>query len=331
VKKVLCLLATVLALAGCTANRNTPTPDPTTDLSTPPERIATSAGPFAGGPVAPPATGALLGAWVRPSALTQPQRIAAVREFQDVLGRDLDIVHTYKRLDEPFFTESDVANGATATLMLSWAGGDTRSVTLGKHDTLIRERARQVRKYGRPVLLRYRWEMDRPNLAPSVWSAEDYVAAWRHVRTLFAEEGARNASWVWCPTVEGFAGGNAATYYPGDDQVDWTCVDVYAGARFRPMGELLRPFLTWAAAHPNKPIMIGEFGVARVWGAQRAPWLRNASAVFQANPQIKAVLYFESDPDGNGANQQFRLADDPDALAAFTALAREPYFNQVAR
>jgi hypothetical protein len=297
-------------------------------MSAPPERIATSAGPFAGGPVAPPAVGAYLGAWVRPEPVTQAQRIAAVRSFQDALGRQLDIVHTYKRLDEPFFTESDRAMGKDSTLMLSWAGGDTRSVSLGKHDALIRERARQIRGYARPVLLRYRWEMDRPNLAPSVWSAEDYVVAWRHVRALFAEEGARNVSWVWCPTAEGFAGGYAPAYYPGDDSVDWTCVDVYAGAQFRPLGDLLRPFLQWAAGHPGRPIMIGEFGVARAWGAQRAPWLHNASAVFHANPQIKAALYFESDPEGNGANQQFSLSDDPEALSAFVRLARQPYFNQ---
>jgi hypothetical protein len=55
--------------------------------------------------------------------------------------------------------------------------------------------------------------------------------------------------------------------------------------------------------------------------------------VFKANTQIRAVLYFESDPDnGDGtAQQQFRLSDDPPALAALTALAREPYFNPVRR
>ena len=53
-----------------------------------------------------------------------------------------------------------------------------------------------------------------------------------------------NVSWVWCPTVGGFASGEAPAYYPGDDEVDWTCVDVYAGSVLRPMSELLDPFLT---------------------------------------------------------------------------------------
>jgi hypothetical protein len=217
--------------------------------------------------------------------------------------------------------------------MLSWAGGDTRSITLGRHDGLIRQRARDVRAFGKPVLLRFRWEMDRPGLRASMWTPEDYVAAWKHVRDLFAAEGATNASWVWCPTVEGFAGGYAQAFYPGDELVDWVCADVYAGTKFVGMGELIDPFLRWSAGHPAKPVMIGEFGIARVWGAeQRASWLRDAAAVFKANPQIRAVMYFESDPtDNKGANQQFQLSDDPTALAAFQELAREPYFNPLGR
>jgi hypothetical protein len=324
------------AVAGCgdrtPGRRAAPSVAPSVELSAPPASVATSTGPFAAGPVAPPARGALLGSWVKPSTVTQPRRMEAVRTWEATLGRELDIIHTYKRLDEPFFTPSDMDFAARSTLMLSWAGGDSRSVTSGRHDPLIRDRARQIREFGKPVLLRYRWEMDRPNLQASVWSPEDYIAAWRHVRGLFAAEGVKNVSWVWCPTVEGFERGDAPAFYPGDDMVDWTCVDVYSGARLRALDEHLQPFLKWAATHPRKPVMIGEYGVAQVWGTQqRAAWLRHAGSVFKANPQIKAVLYFESNPDGNESNGQFRLSDDPDALAAFVQMAREPYFNPTHR
>jgi hypothetical protein len=178
-----------------------------------------------------------------------------------------------------------------------------------------------------PLLLRFRWEMDRPNLRATMWSPEDFIAAWRHVRRIFAEERVSNVSWVWCPTAEGFMRGDAPAFYPGDDAVDWTCVDVYAGNDFRPLSALLEPFLTWAGQRP-KPIIIGEFGVAKAWGsAGRAAWLRDARRVFKDNPQIKAVSYFESNPDGNGVNQQFRLRDDPPAFRAFVELSRDPYFN----
>jgi hypothetical protein len=64
-----------------------------------------------------------------------------------------------------------------------------------------------------------------------------------------------------------------------------------------------------------------------------APFLRNAALTVKANAQIRAALYFESDPDnGDGTpQQQFRLSDDPTALAALAVVAREPYFNPVRR
>jgi hypothetical protein len=315
-------LAAALVLAGC-GGGPPPAPEPA------PSVVATDPGPYRSGPVAAPKRGALVGAWVQPESYRQAGRIVAMDRLQERLGRRLDIVNTYRRFEQEFGTESDgefIEQGQT--IMLSWASGDTRSITSGRHDELIRAQARRVRAAGVPILLRFRWEMDRPNLRATMWSAADFVAAWRHVRQIFDEEKARNASWVWCPTAEGFARGDAPDFYPGDDAVDWTCVDVYAASDFRPLRELMAPFLRWAAER-RKPIIVGEFGVAREWGsAARAAWLRDAAVLFKANPQIKAVSYFESDPEGNtGPKQQFRLADDPAAFAEFRKLARDPYFR----
>lgn len=324
---VLAVAATLLA--ACTASRPpTPAPSPSPDLSRAPTPVATQAGPFAAGPVRPPAAGAYLGAWIKPDQLTQAGRIEAVGALEEDLGRPLDIVNTYRRFEEKFGTASDKAFiKRGVTMMVSWASGDTRSVTAGRHDPLIREQARLIKAAGVPILLRFRWEMDRPNLRATMWSGADYVAAWRHVRAIFAAEGASNVSWVWCPTAEGFVRGDAPQFYPGDDAVDWTCVDVYAGHQFQSLQELMGPFLRWAAQRP-KPIIVGEFGVARAWGsAGRAAWLRDAVRVFKANPQIKAVAYFESDPDRNGPNQHFKLSDDPAAFDAFTELTGDPYFR----
>jgi hypothetical protein len=55
--------------------------------------------------------------------------------------------------------------------------------------------------------------------------------------------------------------------------------------------------------------------------------LRDAQRTFKANPQIKGVVYFESDPEGNSAKQQFQLTGDKLAFKAFTRLTKDPYFN----
>ena len=289
--------------------------------------LALSHGPWQSGPVAAPPKGALLGAWVKPESYSQPGRLAAIAGFEASIGRELDIVHSYRRLHEEIGTESDLAFAARATLMISWAGATTDEILSGAVDERIRLHAKQIKALTKPVLLRVRWEMDRPNLAASVGTPSDYQQSWRYVRRLFAEEGATNVSWVFCPTAEGFEQGRAADYYPGDDTVDWTCVDVYAGSRLRPIAELLTPFLTWAAQRP-KPIMIGEYGVARAWsGLERRDWLSEAAGTFRANPQIKAVLYFESNPEDRTPTGEFALSGDPAAFNAFRQTALDPYFN----
>jgi hypothetical protein len=323
------VLVTVLLVAGCTApEKPQPEPTPSPDLTSAPTGVAVNPGPFEAGPFVPPDKGAYVGAWIKPDALTHAGRLEAVGGLEKDLGRRLDILNTYRRFEQLVGTESDrefLAQGSD--LMISWATGDNRSITAGEHDRLIRQQARAIRKIGKPVLLRMRWEMDRPNLRATMWSGEDYIAAWKYVRAIFAQERVTNVSWVWCPTAEGFIRGDAPAFYPGDDQVDWTCVDVYAGNVFQPIGKLMGPFLEWAAQHP-KPIIIGEFGVAKAWGsAGRAAWLRDAERTFKVNKQIKAIAYFESDPEGNGPTQQFQLTGDKAAFKAFLKLTKDPYFN----
>ncbi|MEV6489950.1 glycosyl hydrolase [Actinoplanes sp. NPDC051633] len=326
-KRLLTAAALVL-VSGCSGPAPEPEPQPSPDLTSPPSGVAVNPGPYEDGPFEAPADGAYLGAWIKPESLTHSGRVEAVGALEGDLGRRLDILNTYRRFEQMVGTQSDrefLSQGAN--LMISWATGDNRSITSGAHDRTIRQQARAIRKVKKPVLLRMRWEMDRPNLRATMWSGPDYIAAWKYVRRIFAEEKTTNVSWVWCPTAEGFIRGDAPAFYPGDDQVDWTCVDVYAGAVFQPIGKLMGPFLTWAAARP-KPIIVGEYGVAKAWGsAGRAAWLRDAERTFKANPQIKGVAYFESDPEGNGPKQQFQLTGDKAAFKAFRAMTEDPYFN----
>lgn len=309
-------------LAGCTASA--PEPAPTADLGRQPVGVATNTGPFASGPVKAPADRVWVGAWVKPEVWGQDGRRDAVTEVEAKLDRTFDVINTYRTFDEKFWTETDkeyVKRGSV--VMISWASGDTRSMVDGEHDDLIRAQARKVAKAKKPVMMRFRWEMDRPNLRATMWSPEDYIAAWKYTRRIFKEEGATNASWVWCPTEEGFDRGEAPAFYPGDDQVDWTCVDVYATSEYVPLDRLMGAFLEWAAKRP-KPIIVGEFGVSRAWSpAQRAAWIRDAAGVIKANPQIRAVSYFDSDPDDRTTAMQFKISDDKAAFDAFRDLDDE--------
>jgi len=278
----------------------------------------------------PPEEGAWLGAWVKPQRATPSGRAEAFAAFERQVDAELRIVHMYHDWASDVLGPADFALAAEADLlMLSWAGTDTRSMAMGTYDPLIRQTAEKVKAYGRPLLLRFRWEMDRPNLQASVHSSADFIAAWRHTRAIFTDVGADNAGWVWCPHVQGFneSDRDAREYYPGDDQVDWLCADVYAGTDFAGYAAQMNAFMAFASQHP-RPIMVGEFAVTRPGEpGQRAAWLREVRTYTKNHPQIRALVYFAAKQD-RAPVYDSTFAEDPDGLTAFKELAADPYFQQ---
>jgi hypothetical protein len=314
----------VAAVAVTVLNPFSSTPGPVTPSPAP--RVSTTVNP-AEAP-APPVTGAYFGAWVGPAVFTQANEISAVDSLQQQIGRRLDIVHTYVTWRARFPTPSDLTFLRQGSILLiSWAGTDIQQINSGAEDGWISTRAHQIKALGRPVFLEWRWEMDRPNLRSQVRSGAGYVAAWDRIRRIFAAVGVHNVAWVWCPTAEGFADGRAAAFYPGDDEVDWTCADAYPGYGTRAsFASTIGPFLSWASHH-DKPVMIGEFGVPESYGgAQRAQWLRAAQQVVQDDRQIKAIVYFDANPAGQGPAGSYALGGGA-PLSAFRSIAKMPYFN----
>lgn len=277
-----------------------------------------------------PARGAYFGAWVRPQSFSQAGQIEAIDTLQSQIGRRLDIVHTYLTWQAAFPTVSDLtALRQGSTLLVSWTGDDSRTVRSGADDSIIRARADAIKATGKPIFLEWRWEMDRPNLSGTVGSPADFIAAWKHVRAIFAQQHVNNVAWVWCPTAKGFqAGGNAAAYYPGDAEVDWICADAYPPpGPYQSFSDTVQPFLSWASQH-RKPIMIGEFGVPQSYlPQQRAQWLSAAAQTARDDPQIKALVYFDSNAVGSVPADAFALGADSAALQAFRVIADSRYFN----
>jgi len=273
--------------------------------------------------VEPPTHGALFGAYVDPPVYTEQGRIEAYENFESQVGRTLDIFHDFHKWRDAFPSHADRYFAARdVTVLLSWAGTRTSEILSGRDDWMIRERAEELVQFGHPVLLRWRWEMNRPNLRGEIGSPADYVAAWRHIHDIFQQVGADDVSWVWCPLASGTADRDFGAYYPGDEYVDWICVDVYPDGPSQSFAQVAEGFMSWAAG-VDKPVLIGEFGRRRGERGDRSVWLREAQEYVSNTPQIKAVCYFESDRGTSGA---YGVSGDPVALAAFKAWANAPYF-----
>jgi hypothetical protein len=139
---------------------------------------------------------------------------------------------------------------------------------------------------------------------------------------------------VWCPDASDFVDGRGQSYYPGDEYVDWTCADGYnyrhparRGTDPRSFEDTFRVFYDWAATKA-KPMMIGEWGTLEDNPGDKAAWANAAREVIKTKfPKMSAVVYFNSLRDRDGLAYDWRMETSPDSMAAFAAMANDPWFN----
>jgi len=205
----------------------------------------------------------------------------------------------------------------------------------GVFDSFIREAAREAADYGHVFLLRLAHEM---NGAWSPWGAwvdgnrpSDYVAMWRHVVSIFRQEGARNVRWVWSPNVynEG-AVFNAVSampfqpFYPGDRWVNFVALDGYNwgslnGGGWRSFTDVFKPSYDALTELTGKPLLIAETASTEL-GGDKAAWIREIPTALRLEmPRVRALIWFDRNKETD-----WEIDSSPGSATAFRALARNP-------
>lgn len=317
-----------LLLASCGASQPRATPATPTTSSTPksqpntPTSAPDTATAGAGGLATPavPATGAYLGAWLHPVAVTGggssfAAQVAALPAVLAATGRPLRLLHVYVRWSAPPPIAALSAIAAQGSIpILDWGcAPDGSAVAGGSDDALISTFASALVSYRGPVLLRWCWEMNLVRSHPQVGGASGFVSAWGHIHTLFTNAGAANVSFVWCPALTGV---DPAPFFPGSASVDWIAVDGYDRDGTQTFSSLFSGFYRqWETQ--GKPMMVAETGSA---GSAQAGFIESIGTDAPSLPQFKAVVYF----DAQGPLADWRFT--PAGLQAYAALARNPYF-----
>ncbi|MFI5932025.1 glycoside hydrolase family 26 protein [Actinoplanes sp. NPDC051494] len=276
------------------------------------------------GPVAPADGTVMLGAYLSLSGRSSAQSLALRRKQ---LGRDQPIVHQFWAWDEALpRTRQGVGSGST--LMISWHGVAWKRINGGGSDKLIAAAARNLARQGRPLLLRWAWEMNGDWFewggAGNGKDPDGYVSAWRRIHRIFADEGADNVSWVWSPNWNSSPGDSwnaLRNYYPGDDYVDWVGVSGYNFYKESPR-TLFTPVVNAYGA--RKPIIVTETAAIDFGGSTKADWTDDLAAYVRRTPEISALVWFDTDTH-NDTN--FRVDSTDGALAAYRRMARDAHFQ----
>jgi beta-mannanase len=277
-----------------------------------------------------------------------PDDLAAAEEYERAAGAGLRLIHWYALWGgwKGAFSRADLAavgrRGSTPLITWEpWAGRADdpawslrEAILSGRQDAYIESWARGLAAYGRPVLLRFAHEMHHQSYPWAVGvngnTAEEYVAAWRHVHEIFARLGATNVAWIWNPNTLGGAPPEAyepvyRSLYPGDAYVDWVGLDIYntgpgldwGAPSWRSFAEILDPPYRAVTALTARPLLLPEMGCAET-GGSKAAWIADALTVQLPSrfPRVRAAVWFDTDKE-----ERWALHSSDQVLSAWTAAA----------
>lgn len=306
-----------------------------------------------------------LGAYYFDNGLCAPGDAGAVSGFRARAGRTPAvwmIFQSWAGWNRFPLAQAQRARALGSTLMVTWepwngVAGDPnwncQIILSGQYDAYIRSYARSVRAAQEPVMMRLGHEMNGgwypwgtayagPFKRSNNNSPAMFCAMWKHVVSIFREEGAFNAKWVWSPNIvfvdayndERSQERDLVSLYPGNEWVDWIGVSVYNdGARrpwrsFRALFDTSYRLLTLLS---SKPMMIAELGVTEQGaplGQTKAAWLEQTllTDIPQFYDRVRLVTYFCRNKSGQGESD-YRFDSSPASLAAFREVANSPLYS----
>lgn len=297
------------------------------------------------------------GAWwgVTPVLGGHADPTTAVHDFEDQIGRTVDLYHGYHNGAELFPTPAEIAlahePGHRRKLVLNWkpdSGVSWRQVADGAADGVIARESAYLKANFRQkfwLVIHHEPEDEVRERPGSGYEAEDYRAMFRHVVAEFRAHGVHNA--LFTMVFMGFTGYMAKPWfkdlYPGDDVVDWIGYDPFAKSNITDYANLVNKvagaqqqigfpgFYDYSGRYfPNKPLMLSEWAVLETPGdpGRKPAFFQSVAEQFARYPRIKAMAYYETThamnmPDGGNTS----VEATPAALRAFKALSARSEFN----
>jgi len=170
------------------------------------------------------------------------------------------------------FATTAANNGAVPLVQVNPDSISVPAIAAGKYDGYLSAYAEAVRAYRHPVIMSFGHEMNGPwyswgygHTSPTV-----FVAAWRHIVTLFRALGARNVTWLWTVNIiNNTQHGkipNPSRWWPGSSYVSWVGIDGYYLKPSWQFAPLFGPTIGAVRELTSAPILIAETGAVTTAG-----------------------------------------------------------------
>jgi len=272
-----------------------------------------------------------------------PEHPGLIDSYARAVGRAPAIVSYYREWNQAIFDAASLhaISRRHAVPMITWEPtvngwqrGDTatilRTIATGGADRYLRATARAAGRWPALTFLRFAPEM---NGSWSPWgvrtpgnSAAVYVAAWRHVVSIFRSAGVHRVKWVWCPNVDDNGVLPFTRLYPGDRWVDWVGMDGYnwgGSYGWQSFTAIFASSYDTLARLTTKPMMIAETGSGENGGSKAAWITQTFSHELPKFSRLAALVWFNG---GGDTGADFRFNSTAAAAKAFRAALSSPRY-----
>jgi glycosyl hydrolase family 26 len=247
------------------------------------------------------------------------QSYQPVTDFSKAAGMPPNLVGYYSGWEEPFqvsFAETVHSHDAVTLLQWDPTGTSVSTIAAGGFDSYLRSFARSVRDFGHPVVIGFGHEMNAywyswgyTHLPPST-----FVAAWRHIVTLFRDQGASNVTWLWTLQADESGTGTIASWWPGAEYVTWVGIDGYYYQPSETFFSIFGQTIAQVRMFTGLPILLSEVGVGPV-----ANQARKIPELFAGMRQYGTLglVWFDIAQHQGIYHQDWHIEDNPAAETAF--------------
>jgi hypothetical protein len=253
--------------------------------------------------------------------------MSAATSFTAATGVKPNVLTYYSSWLEPFqtsFATAAAQHDAVPLVQINPYNVSLSTIASGKFDGYLSKFAEDVRAYGHQVIISFGHEMngDWYPWGYSQTSSVVFVAAWRHIVTVFRSFGARNAIWLWTINIMETETGHIpqpAAWWPGRSYVNWVGIDGYYYQPSWTFASLFGPTITAVRELTRDPILIAETGATA--GPQQPAKIADLFAGVRLYGLLGFVWFNAK------ADEDWRLSS-PAALAAFHRAASRNYRPQ---
>jgi mannan endo-1,4-beta-mannosidase len=248
-----------------------------------------------------------------------PPAYRPVAEFAAMANRRPNLVGYYSGWAEPFntsFADMVHRHGVIPYVQIDPTLAKFSAIASGAYDGYLRSYADSVRDYGHAVVIGFGHEMNAPWYS---WGyrnvpAKTFVAAWRHIVTLFNGEGARNVTWLWTINQDLPGTGRIAAWWPGPKYVTWVGIDGYYFRSADTFDSVFGTTIRQVRRITKKPILLSETAVGPK--TNRFAKIGDLFTGMQKNGML-GLVWFDIAQSGSIRHQDWRLEGKQPADAAF--------------